>query len=148
MGDEGGFAPNILENQEALKLLKNAIGKTHYTDKVVISMDVAASEFFKSGYYDLDFKSLNDPNRYTTLYELAKLYYSFIKDYSVVFIEDPLDQNDWEEWHKFIASTDIQVVEDDLTVTNLNRIAKAMSKKSCNCLLLKVNQIGSVTESI
>ncbi|XP_023601670.1 alpha-enolase isoform X4 [Myotis lucifugus] len=148
VGDEGGFAPNILENKEALELLKNAIGKAGYTDKVVIGMDVAASEFFKSGKYDLDFKSPDDPNRYITHDELANLYKSFIKDYPVVSIEDPFDQDDWEAWRKFTASTEIQVVGDDLTVTNPKRIAKAVSEKSCNCLLLKVNQIGSVTESI
>lgn len=81
VGDEGGFAPNILENKEALELLKNAIAKAGYTDKVVIGMDVAASEFFRSGKYDLDFKSPDDPSRYITHDELANLYKSFIKDY-------------------------------------------------------------------
>uniref|UniRef100_A0A452ET75 Enolase n=1 Tax=Capra hircus TaxID=9925 RepID=A0A452ET75_CAPHI len=148
VGDEGGFAPNILENKEALELLKNAIGKAGYSDKVVIGMDVAASEFYRSGKYDLDFKSPDDPNRYITPDELADLYKSFIRDYPVVSIEDPFDQDDWEAWQKFTASAGIQVVGDDLTVTNPKRIAKAVSEKSCNCLLLKVNQIGSVTESL
>ncbi|OWK08279.1 ENO1 [Cervus elaphus hippelaphus] len=148
VGDEGGFAPNILENKEALELLKNAIGKAGYSDKVVIGMDVAASEFYRSGKYDLDFKSPDDPNRYITPDELANLYKSFIRDYPVVSIEDPFDQDDWEAWQKFTASAGIQVVGDDLTVTNPKRIAKAVSEKSCNCLLLKVNQIGSVTESL
>ncbi|XP_032491717.1 alpha-enolase isoform X4 [Phocoena sinus] len=148
VGDEGGFAPNILENKEALELLKNAIGKAGYTDKVVVGMDVAASEFFRSGKYDLDFKSPDDPSRYITPDELANLYKSFIRDYPVVSIEDPFDQDDWEAWQKFTASAGIQVVGDDLTVTNPKRISKAVSEKSCNCLLLKVNQIGSVTESL
>uniref|UniRef100_A0AAA9S6H6 phosphopyruvate hydratase n=1 Tax=Bos taurus TaxID=9913 RepID=A0AAA9S6H6_BOVIN len=148
VGDEGGFAPNILENKEALELLKNAIGKAGYSDKVVIGMDVAASEFYRSGKYDLDFKSPDDPSRYITPDELANLYKSFIRDYPVVSIEDPFDQDDWEAWQKFTASAGIQVVGDDLTVTNPKRIAKAVSEKSCNCLLLKVNQIGSVTESL
>uniref|UniRef100_A0A8C6DL34 phosphopyruvate hydratase n=1 Tax=Moschus moschiferus TaxID=68415 RepID=A0A8C6DL34_MOSMO len=148
VGDEGGFAPNILENKEALELLKNAIGKAGYSDKVVIGMDVAASEFYRSGKYDLDFKSPDDPNRYISPDELANLYKSFIRDYPVVSIEDPFDQDDWEAWQKFTASAGIQVVGDDLTVTNPKRIAKAVSEKSCNCLLLKVNQIGSVTESL
>uniref|UniRef100_A0A8D2AF06 phosphopyruvate hydratase n=1 Tax=Sciurus vulgaris TaxID=55149 RepID=A0A8D2AF06_SCIVU len=132
VGDEGGFAPNILENKEALKLLKNAIGKAGYTDKVV-GTDVTASEFFRSGKYDLDFKSPDD---------------SFISDYPVVSIEDPFDQDDWEAWPKFTSSTGIQVVGDDLTVTNPKRIVKVVGEKFCNCLLLKVNQIGSVTESL
>ena len=148
VGDEGGFAPNILENKEALELLKNAIGKAGYTDKVVIGMDVAASEFFRSGKYDLDFKSPDDPSRYITPDQLADLYKSFIRDYPVVSIEDPFDQDDWEAWQKFTASAGIQVVGDDLTVTNPKQISKAVGKKSCNCLLLKVNQIGSVTESL
>lgn len=132
----------------ALELLKNAIGKAGYTDKVVIGMDVAASEFFRSGKYDLDFKSPDDPSRYITPDELANLYKSFVKDYPVVSIEDPFDQDDWEAWRNFTASSGIQVVGDDLTVTNPKRISKAVSEKSCNCLLLKVNQIGSVTESL
>ncbi|KAL6030360.1 hypothetical protein STEG23_034365 [Scotinomys teguina] len=90
VGDEGGFEPNILENKEALELLKNAIGKAGYTDQVVIGMDVAASEFFRSGKYDLDFKSPDDPSRYITPDQLADLYKSFIREYPVVSIEDPL----------------------------------------------------------
>ncbi|ERE81920.1 alpha-enolase [Cricetulus griseus] len=148
VGDEGGFAPNILENKEALELLKTAIGKAGYTEQVVIGMDVAASEFFRSGKYDLDFKSPDDPSRHITPDQLADLYKSFIQEYPVVSIEDPFDQDDWEAWKNFTASAGIQVVGDDLTVTNPKRIAKAVSEKSCNCLLLKVNQIGSVTESL
>uniref|UniRef100_A0AAY4DZF2 phosphopyruvate hydratase n=1 Tax=Denticeps clupeoides TaxID=299321 RepID=A0AAY4DZF2_9TELE len=148
VGDEGGFAPNILENKEALELLKNAISKAGYSDKIVIGMDVAASEFYKEGKYDLDFKSPDDPSRYISPDKLADLYKSFVKDYPVVSIEDPFDQDDWQAWSNFTASTSIQVVGDDLTVTNPKRIAKAVADKACNCLLLKVNQIGSVTESL
>uniref|UniRef100_A0A4W5Q8L1 phosphopyruvate hydratase n=1 Tax=Hucho hucho TaxID=62062 RepID=A0A4W5Q8L1_9TELE len=148
VGDEGGFAPNILENKEALELLKEAIGKAGYTDKIVIGMDVAASEFYKDGKYDLDFKSPDDSSRYITPDQLGDLYKSFVKDYPVVSIEDPFDQDDWAAWSKFTAETSIQVVGDDLTVTNPKRIAKGVADKACNCLLLKVNQIGSVTESL
>ncbi|KAM9310999.1 beta-enolase [Gastrophryne carolinensis] len=148
VGDEGGFAPNILENNEALELLKAAIEKAGYPDKIVIGMDVAASEFYRKGKYDLDFKSPDDPNRYISGEELGNLYKSFIKNYPVVSIEDPFDQDDWENWQKFLATVDIQIVGDDLTVTNPKRIQKAVEQKACNCLLLKVNQIGSVTESI
>uniref|UniRef100_A0A8C2F6G6 phosphopyruvate hydratase n=1 Tax=Cyprinus carpio TaxID=7962 RepID=A0A8C2F6G6_CYPCA len=133
---------------KSLELLKNAISKAGYTDKIVIGMDVAASEFYKGGKYDLDFKSPDDPSRYISPDQLADLYRSFVKDYPVVSIEDPFDQDDWEAWTNFTASTDIQVVGDDLTVTIPKRIAKAVSDKACNCLLLKVNQIGSVTESL
>uniref|UniRef100_A0A7N6ANX8 phosphopyruvate hydratase n=1 Tax=Anabas testudineus TaxID=64144 RepID=A0A7N6ANX8_ANATE len=143
VGDEGGFAPNILENKEALELLKNAIGKAGYTDKIVIGMDVAASEFYKEGKYDLDFKSPDDPARYISPDKLADIYKGFVKDYPVVSIEDPFDQDDWQAWSNFTASTNIQVVGDDLTVTNPKRISKAVTEKACNCLLLKVNQIVS-----
>ncbi|EGV99551.1 Alpha-enolase [Cricetulus griseus] len=136
--------PNILENKEALELLKNAIWKAGYTDQVVIRMDVAASEFFRSGKYDLDFKSPDDPSRYITP-DLCK---SFIWEYPVMSIEDPFDHDDWEAWKNFTASAVIQVVGDDFTVTNPKRIAKAVSEKSCNCLLLKVNQTDSVTQSL
>ncbi|KAK2111572.1 Beta-enolase, partial [Saguinus oedipus] len=148
VGDEGGFAPNILENNEALELLKTAIQAAGYPDKVVIGMDVAASEFYRNGKYDLDFKSPDDPARHITGEKLGELYKSFIKNYPVVSIEDPFDQDDWATWTSFLSGVDIQIVGDDLTVTNPKRIAQAVEKKACNCLLLKVNQIGSVTESI
>uniref|UniRef100_A0A7N6AH49 phosphopyruvate hydratase n=1 Tax=Anabas testudineus TaxID=64144 RepID=A0A7N6AH49_ANATE len=133
---------------KSLELLKEAIAKAGYTEEVVIGMDVAASEFYREGKYDLDFKSPDDPSRYITPDELADLYKSFVKDYPVVSIEDPFDQDDWPAWANFTGSTDIQVVGDDLTVTNPNRICKAVEEKACNCLLLKVNQIGTVTESM
>ncbi|PIO26120.1 hypothetical protein AB205_0201320 [Aquarana catesbeiana] len=148
VGDEGGFAPNILENKEALELLKTSISKAGYTDKIVIGMDVAASEFYRDGKYDLDFKSPDDPSRYISPDKLADLYKDFVKNYPVVSIEDPFDQDDWDAWSKFTADVGIQVVGDDLTVTNPKRIEQAVSKKACNCLLLKVNQIGTVSESL
>uniref|UniRef100_A0A0K0FKU3 Enolase n=1 Tax=Strongyloides venezuelensis TaxID=75913 RepID=A0A0K0FKU3_STRVS len=149
VGDEGGFAPNIQDNKEGLDLLNTAIAKAGYQGKIVIGMDVAASEFYKDGKYDLDFKNPNsDPSKHLTGDQLAELYKSFIKEYPVVSIEDAFDQDDWENWSKLHASTSIQLVGDDLTVTNVKRIQTAIEKKSCNCLLLKVNQIGSVTESI
>ncbi|XP_034507693.1 alpha-enolase-like, partial [Ailuropoda melanoleuca] len=115
---------------------------------IVIGMDVAASEFYRDGKYDLDFKSPDDHSRYITPDQLADLYKNFVKNYPLVSIEDPFDQDDWAAWKKFTADVDIQVVGDDLTVTNPKRITKAVQEKSCNCLLLKVNQIGSVTESL
>ncbi|KAG9338994.1 hypothetical protein JZ751_024392 [Albula glossodonta] len=148
VGDEGGFAPNILENNEALELLKCAIEKAGYPDKIIIGMDVAASEFYRNGKYDLDFKSPDDPSRYISGDKLGDLYKSFINHYPVLSIEDPFDQDDWEQWAKFTSSVNIQIVGDDLTVTNPKRIQKGVEKKACNCLLLKVNQIGTVTESI
>uniref|UniRef100_A0A3Q3F9X7 phosphopyruvate hydratase n=1 Tax=Labrus bergylta TaxID=56723 RepID=A0A3Q3F9X7_9LABR len=148
VGDEGGFAPNIQENSEALELIKTAIEKAGFTDKVVIGMDVAASEFFIEGKYDLDFKSPPNAARNISADELASIYQGFINNYPVVSIEDPFDQDDWPAWSQFTASVGIQVVGDDLTVTNPRRIQRAVEDKACNCLLLKVNQIGSVTEAI
>uniref|UniRef100_A0A452QCY4 Beta-enolase n=1 Tax=Ursus americanus TaxID=9643 RepID=A0A452QCY4_URSAM len=133
---------------KSLELLKTAIQAAGYPDKVVIGMDVAASEFYRNGKYDLDFKSPDDPSRHITGEKLGELYKSFIKNYPVVSIEDPFDQDDWATWTSFLSGVNIQIVGDDLTVTNPKRIAQAVEKKACNCLLLKVNQIGSVTESI
>ncbi|CAB4487890.1 enolase [Rhizophagus irregularis] len=149
VGDEGGFAPNIQDNREGLELLKEAIAKAGYTEKVKIGMDVAASEFYKDGRYDLDFKNKDsDESKWLSGTDLAKLYVDFIKEYPIVSIEDPFDQDDWDAWSHLVSSVDIQIVGDDLTVTNPERIATAIEKKSCNGLLLKVNQIGTVSESI
>jgi enolase len=149
VGDEGGFAPNILNNKDALQLISDAIHNAGYDGKIDIGMDVAASEFHKNGKYDLDFKNpKSDPNTYLAPEKLAELYQEFIKDYPIVSIEDPFDQDHWDAWTSFTANTSIQIVGDDLTVTNPKRIVTAVEKKACNCLLLKVNQIGTVTEAI
>lgn len=149
VGDEGGFAPNIQDNREGLELLNVAIAQAGYTGKIKIGMDVAASEFYKDGKYDLDFKNPeSDPSKWITGEELCKMYEEFIAKYPVVSIEDAFDQDDWEHWSQLTGKVGIQIVGDDLTVTNPKRIKMAVEKKACNCLLLKVNQIGSVTESI
>lgn len=154
VGDEGGFAPNILNNREGLELIKEAIAKAGHTDKVVIGMDVAASEFrTPEGQYDLDFKTegdKKDKSQTISPDQLAEVYKGFIKDFPIVSIEDGFDQDDWEAWSKLTKDVgeNIQIVGDDLLVTNPKRIKEAIEKKACNALLLKVNQIGSVTESI
>jgi len=153
VGDEGGFAPNIQENKEGLELLKTAIAKAGYTDKVVIGMDVAASEFYgeKDKTYDLNFKEENNDGKAKISGEQLKdLYKSFVSGYPIVSIEDPFDQDDWEHYGKMTAECgeQVQIVGDDLLVTNPTRVKKAIDEKTCNALLLKVNQIGSVTESI
>ncbi|KAL1935542.1 hypothetical protein VTP01DRAFT_4682 [Rhizomucor pusillus] len=149
VGDEGGFAPNIQDNQEGLELLVTAIEKAGYTGKVKIAMDCAASEFYKDGKYDLDFKNPNsNPADYITGEQLSQLYKSFAEKYPIVSIEDAFDQDDWDNWSHLKNTSNFQLVGDDLTVTNPKRIATAIEKKACNALLLKVNQIGSVTESI
>lgn len=152
VGDEGGFAPNIQDNQEGLELLKTAIAKAGYTGKVVIGMDVAASEFYGADKtYDLNFKEENnDGSKKITGEALKDLYKSFVSEYPIVSIEDPFDQDDWEHYAKLTAEIGekVQIVGDDLLVTNPKRVEKAIKEKACNALLLKVNQIGSVTESI
>lgn len=149
VGDEGGFAPNIQDNREGLELLNVAIAQAGYTGKIKIGMDVAASEFYKDGKYDLDFKNpSSDPSKWITGEQLSNMYQDFIANYPVVSIEDAFDQDDWDNWTQLTAKVSIQIVGDDLTVTNPKRIKMAVDKKACNCLLLKVNQIGSVTESI
>nr|VZH91296.1 unnamed protein product [Spirometra erinaceieuropaei] len=149
VGDEGGFAPNIQDNMEGLELLKVAIEKAGYTGKVKIGMDVAASEFYQNGKYNLDFKNPNaDPSKFITADQLANIYMEMKSKYPIVSIEDPFDQDDWNAWTAFSGKSGIQIVGDDLTVTNPKRVQKAIDSKACNALLLKVNQIGSVTESI
>ena len=139
VGDEGGFAPNIQDNMEGLELLKTAIEKAGYTGKVRIGMDVAASEFYENGKYNLDFKSKeSNPSLLVNSDELGQIYKDMIAKYPVVSIEDCYDQDDWESWTKFCATAGIQIVGDDLTVTNTERIRTAIDKKACNCLLLKV----------
>jgi len=149
VGDEGGFAPNIQDNMEGLELLKTAIEKAGYTGKVQIGMDVAASEFYADGNYNLDFKSKQpNPESIVTPDALANIYKEMIAKYPVISIEDAFEQDDWAAWSKFHSEVGIRLVGDDLTVTNTERINLAIERKACNCLLLKVNQIGSVTESI
>ncbi|XP_074582045.1 enolase-like [Curcuma longa] len=153
VGDEGGFAPNIQENKEGLELLKTAIAKAGYTGKVVIGMDVAASEFYneKDKNYDLNFKEENnDGSQKISGDSLKNVYKSFVSEYPIVSIEDPFDQDDWTHYTKMTEEIgkEVQIVGDDLLVTNPTRVAKAIKEKACNALLLKVNQIGSVTESI
>jgi len=154
VGDEGGFAPNILENKEGLDLVVEAIEMAGYTGKVKIGMDVAASEFWKEEekVYDLDFKTENnDKSQYKTGEELlTHVYKDFVDNYPMVSIEDPFDQDDFDSYGKMTAEMGekCQIVGDDLLVTNPTRVKKAIESKACNALLLKVNQIGSVTESI
>lgn len=141
VGDEGGFAPNVSGAEESLELLTEAIKKAGYEGKIKIALDVASSEFYKEGKYDLDFKNPNsDPTKWITGTELADLYLGYIQKYPIVSIEDPFEQDDWEAWTHFTAGSGIQIVGDDLTVTNPLRIKTAIEKKACNGLLLKVGK--------
>jgi len=153
VGDEGGFAPNILENKEGLDLLVSAIEQAGYTGKVKIGMDVAAAEFWldEKKVYDLDFKTENnDGSQCLTGEALLAVYKDFVENYPMVSIEDPFDQDDFDAYKTMTTALGetVQVVGDDLLVTNPTRVKKAIDEKACNALLLKVNQIGSVTEAI
>jgi len=150
IGDEGGFAPPC-DVESGLAMIMEAADIAGYADKISVGLDVASSEFKVEGKdaYDLDFKSeQGDPSMVLSGDEMVSLYQKLISEYPIVTIEDPFDQDDWENWIKITAACDIQIVGDDLTVTNPTKIQEAIDKKSCNCLLLKVNQIGSISESI
>ena len=152
VGDEGGFAPPVTDVNEPLPLLNEAIEKAGYTGKFAICMDCAASEMLveKSDppQYDLTFKSMQSTP--VDSKALIALYEGWVKENPIVSIEDPFDQDDWASWSALTAALKgkAQVVGDDLTVTNTARIKTAIEKQACNSLLLKINQIGSITEAI
>jgi enolase len=142
VGDEGGFAPPQLKTTaEVLNILKKAINDAGYNNKIAIAIDCAASEFYHQGKYHLDGKKL-------TTEQLLQYYLKLIKKYPIISIEDPFHQDDFTSFANLTKKVNIQVVGDDLTVTNQNRINMAITHKSCNALLLKVNQIGTLSESI
>ncbi|MDO8656498.1 MAG: phosphopyruvate hydratase [Nanoarchaeota archaeon] len=142
VGDEGGFAPEQFKNaKEALDMLMKAINDAGYKGKVDIAIDCAASEFYKNGKYTVDGKKLSAS-------ELTQYYLSLIQKYPLFSIEDPFHQDDFDAFAELRKKTKIQIVGDDLTVTNIGRIKTAIEKKSCTCLLLKVNQIGTLTEAL
>jgi enolase len=154
IGDEGGFAPPC-DVVSGLDMIMEASEKAGYLNKVSVGLDVASSEFKVKGKnaYDLDFKTTG-PSKDTTAVksgdEMIAFYKSLIDKYPIVTIEDPFDQDDWSNWTKFHTEVGdaVQIVGDDLTVTNPSIIKKAIEQKAANCLLLKVNQIGSISESI
>jgi len=153
VGDEGGFAPSVQDNNEALDVLMDAIKQSGHEAKVKIGTDVAASEFYndKTKKYDLDFKNPDSPDSMKkSSDEMIALYKDWFARYPFVSIEDPFDQDDWEAYSKFQAEVgdSMQIVGDDLLVTNPKRVQKALDVKACNALLLKVNQIGSISEAI
>jgi len=151
VGDEGGVAPDIQTPKEALDLIIDAIEKAGYTGKVKIAMDVASSEFYKTDAkkYDMDFKNPHsDPSKWLSYEQLADLYKSLVDEYPIVSIEDPFAEDDWEAWSYFYKTANNQIVADDLTVTNPEFIKKAIETKAANALLLKVNQIGTISEAI
>ena len=144
LGDEGGFAPNLPSNRAALELIAEAITKAGFklgTD-VALAMDVAATEFYSDGKYTVEGKTRSTE-------QMIELYAQLAKDFPIVSIEDPLAEDDWDSWVNFTAEMGdaIQIVGDDHYVTNTQRIARGIELKSANTLLVKVNQIGSLTET-
>lgn len=147
VGDEGGFAPNLRSNAEAVEVILEAIEKTPYTlgKEIFLALDVASSEIFKDGLYHL-----TSENKQYSSEEMVAYLKSLANQYPIVSIEDGLDENDWKGWQlltKEIGSH-VQIVGDDLTVTNITRLQRAIDDNAINAILIKLNQIGSVTETI
>ncbi|HEY5515599.1 MAG TPA: phosphopyruvate hydratase [Pengzhenrongella sp.] len=145
LGDEGGFAPNLSSNRAALDLILVAIEKAGFTPgtDVCLALDVAATEFFKDGAYQFEGKA-------TSTDELIAYYAQLVADYPLVSIEDPLSEDEWSAWTRMVAEVGdkVQIVGDDLFVTNPIRLAKGIELKSANSLLVKLNQIGTLTETL
>lgn len=144
LGDEGGFAPNLGSNREALDLILVAIEKAGFTPGVDLglALDVAATEFFKDGAYQFE-------GRAHTPQEMITYYEQLVRDYPLVSVEDPLSEDEWESWSQLVAEVGdrVQIVGDDLFVTNPERLRKGIELKSANSLLVKLNQIGTLTET-
>ena len=145
IGDEGGFAPNLESNRAALDLILVAIENAGFKagTQIALAMDVAATEFFEDGKYKFEGKAL-------TSEQMIAYYSELVSNYPLVSIEDPLDEDDWSGWAKLTSELGekIQIVGDDLFVTNIERLTKGIESKTANALLVKVNQIGSLTETI
>ncbi len=147
VGDEGGFAPNLKSNSEALGLIVEAIDKAGYRagEHVFIALDPAASEFFKDDKYHL----LAEEKEYTAE-EMVEFYAALVEKYPIISIEDGLAEDDWEGWKKLTerCGKDLQIVGDDLFVTNTERLGKGIELGVANSILIKVNQIGTLTETL
>ncbi|KAM7522111.1 hypothetical protein LguiA_012013 [Lonicera macranthoides] len=149
VSEDGGFAPNISSFKEGLDLVMEAIGRTGYNEKVKIAIDVAATDFCIGTKYDLDFKNPNKSGQnFKSGEDMIEMYKELCTDYPIVSIEDPFDKEDWEHVKYFSGLEVCQVVGDELLVSNPKRIKRAIQEVACNALVLKVNQIGTVTEVI
>lgn len=145
VGDEGGFAPNLGSNEEALQVIMEAIEKAGYTGKISLALDVASSEFFKDGVYDLagEGRKLNAD-------QLVALYQDWASKYPIISIEDGMAEDDFDGWKKLTDALGdkMMLVGDDLFVTNISRLQMGIEKKIANSILIKLNQIGSVSETL
>ena len=144
VGDEGGFAPDLEHNRAALDLIIEAIGKAGYAPgrDIALAIDAAATEFYHDGAYQFEGKPQSSA-------EMTAIYLDWLANYPLVSVEDPLAEEDWAGWQAFTAAAGdrVQVVGDDIFVTNPERIRRGIAEKSANSLLVKVNQIGTVTET-
>ena len=147
VGDEGGFAPNLSSNKEAIEIILEAVEKADYSigKDISLALDVAASEFYIDGAYRLE-----SEDRTLTSDEMVEYFEGLTKKYPIISIEDGLAENDWEGWKVFNGKlgSKIQIVGDDLTVTNIPRLQRAIDEQSMNAILIKLNQIGTVTETV
>lgn len=147
VGDEGGFAPNLKSNHEAIEVILKAIDNAGYKagKNVYIALDVAASELF-----DKDKYIIKSENRSLSSDQMISYYQNIIETYPIISIEDGLDENDWGGWSLMneTLGDKVQIVGDDLTVTNINRLQKAIDLKAMNAILIKLNQIGTLTETL
>ena len=145
LGDEGGFAPNLPSNRAALDLIAKAVDSAGYTlgTDIALALDVAATEFHHDGMYTFEGAS-------KTAQEMSDYYAALVADYPLVSIEDPLDEDDWAGWKSLTDAigSKVQLVGDDLFVTNPERLARGVESQTANALLVKVNQIGSLTETL
>ena len=147
VGDEGGFAPNLKSNEEAIEIILQAISNASYEPgkEVFLCLDVAASEFFKGGMYNL-----SSENKVMSTDQMIEYLKRLTNQYPIISIEDGLDQNDWNGWTELTKQigSSCQIVGDDLTVTNKVHLERSIQQKSMNAVLIKLNQIGTVTETI
>ena len=147
VGDEGGFAPNLKSNEEAIEIILTAIDKAGYKAgiDIFLALDVAASEIFDKNKY-----IIQSENKSLSSDQMISYYQNLIEKYPIISIEDGLDENDWNGWVSMNEELGdkIQIVGDDLTVTNINRLKKAIDLKAMNAILIKLNQIGTVTETL
>lgn len=143
VGDEGGFAPPLSYTRDALNLIETAVEESGYSKKIFFALDAAATEFYSKdkGYYEIDGKKLDNM-------ELLDYYKDIIKEYNIVSIEDPFMEEDFSSFATMTKETGIQIVGDDLFVTNTNRLMRGIKIGAANALLLKVNQIGTVSEAL
>ena len=147
VGDEGGFAPKLKNDEEALALIMAAITNAGYQpgEDIAIGIDAAASEWYKDGIYKMPVQQHE-----LSTQELISTWQNWMEKYPLISLEDGLAEDDWTGWQQLnkTLGSQLQLVGDDLLVTNLERIQKAIKERSCNALLMKVNQIGTLTESL